>query len=125
LIRRLTGQKEPIRAMAFSPDGKLLASASEGSPTWLWEIATGKVLRRFLDDPKKGRLFYSLYVRSLAFSPDGKILATGCADHSLYLWEATGGPWRECSSARMGSASSRPAMTRSAGSWNGMRPPAE
>ncbi len=92
MIRRLAGQKEPIRALAFSPDGKWLASGSENGPVCLWEIATGKVCRRFPEDSKK-RWRPN---RSLAFSPDGKILANGYSDHTLFLWDvATGAKLRE------------------------------
>ena len=77
--------REPGRRtyLAYSPDGKTLVSiARSGSETecrW-WDLATGKVLRRWAD------------VRApTALSPDGKILALGAEGSRLHLWNlATG-----------------------------------
>jgi RNA polymerase sigma factor (sigma-70 family) len=67
--------------VAFSPDGRLLAVGGWRGTTGLWDVATGKLLRR-LDDPSK-------VVGALAFSPDGRMLATG--GDAVRLWElATG-----------------------------------
>src|SRR5579864_2250015 len=56
----------PVLALAFSPDGKALASASGDGTLRLWETASGKETRRFLGH--KGE------VRCVAFAPDGKSL---------------------------------------------------
>ena len=67
---------------AFSPDGKLLATADKVGHVVVWEVATGKQARTFESpdhytwDPKQRR--HSIGgVRSLEFSPDGKLLAVG------------------------------------------------
>jgi WD40 repeat protein len=57
-----------IRGAAFSPDGKLLASAGNDGMVCLWNSATGKEIHRF---PNQG---YGVYA-AVAFSPDGKTLA--------------------------------------------------
>src|SRR5215510_14022487 len=59
----------PVLALAFSPDGKTLASVSGDGSLRLWESATGKEVRRFLGH--RGE------VRCVAFAPDGNSLLSG------------------------------------------------
>src|SRR5262249_20627908 len=88
---RLVGHKTGIEAVAFSADGRLLASGgggpygkgSEERMVRVWDVAGGKELAGF------GKL--GVTVRSLAFSRDGKTLAAGFADHSVRLWEVASG----------------------------------
>ena len=90
LARTLTGHTSAVLGVAFSPDGRLLATAPGREwAVWLWDPATGEHLRT-LDSPRSS--FYSVYsVYAVAFSPDGRLLAA--ADHSgaVWLWDpATG-----------------------------------
>lgn len=76
-----------LTSLAFSPDGKLLASGSLNyeygrSSVFLWNAKTGKETRRF-NQPKHG-------VSSLAFSHDGKVLAAG-SNCSIHLWQVETG----------------------------------
>jgi len=64
--------------VAFSPDGKLLATSSMGNDARLWELPSGN-LRATL----KGHVQAILAV---AFSPDGKTLVTGGMDRKVKLW---------------------------------------
>ena len=59
-----------IHDAAYSPDGKILATAGESGKIHLWEAATGKQIA-LLEGEKNTMLL------SLAFSPDGKTLASG------------------------------------------------
>jgi WD40 repeat protein len=82
------GKVEPrsVAAVAFSPDGKTLASGGEDSLVRLWDVGTGK-----LQHTLKGRRGW---VDAVAFSPDGKLVAGGgCTDDSLdtCLWDAKTG----------------------------------
>ncbi len=56
----------PVLSMAFSPDGKLLATSSDEPGVRIWEVEGGRFLRQL---PSRDG---SHYVRSVAFSPDGK-----------------------------------------------------
>ena len=67
-----------IEDVAFSPDGKTLAMASDGGTMLLWDVAAGKHLETL-----KG---HSSTVRAVVFSPDGRTLASGSADQTVRLW---------------------------------------
>lgn len=76
-IRILSAEIE-IRAVAFSPDGKTLASGSADKTIKLWNIDTGEEICTISG--------HRLAVTALAFSSDGQILATASADKTIKLW---------------------------------------
>lgn len=69
--------KMPVTAVAFSPDGKILAVAT-GRAVHLWEVSTGKMVRTL-----EG---HSQSVTSVAFLHDSRTLASGSLDGTVRLW---------------------------------------
>jgi WD40 repeat protein len=65
--------------VAFSPDGRILATGSEDKTIRLWDVATGKVAGVL-----KG---HTDAVTCLTFNPIGKILASGSKDKTIRLWD--------------------------------------
>ena len=72
-----------VRAVAFTPDGQLIASVSHDKTIRLWESATG-MCRITLDG-------HSDWVTAVAFSPDGALVASASADKSVRIWETATG----------------------------------
>jgi WD domain, G-beta repeat/AAA domain len=65
--------------VAFSTDGRTLASGSDDQPVQLWEVASGQRLRPLSGHADK--------VSSVAFSPDSKLLASGGLDSTARIWD--------------------------------------
>ena len=70
-----------VRSVAFSPDGKTLASGSWDNKVKLWKVEDGTEIRSLTGHSRD-------YVYSVAFSPDGKTLASGSQDETIKLWRA-------------------------------------
>jgi WD40 repeat protein len=83
LLARFGKHEWQISSLAFSPDGRFLASVAFGEGGCrLWEVATMNEVRRIGADVD-GLL-------SVTFSPDGRTLATGNCDTTALVWDVTG-----------------------------------
>src|SRR5262249_2012954 len=77
-VRDIAALASEISAVAFHPDGGLLASAGKDGLIHVWQADRGQVLATFALDGS---------LPSLAFSPDGKTLAVGGDTAAVNLWD--------------------------------------
>lgn len=82
-IAAFKGHGKGVSQVAFSRDGKLLASASTDNTIKTWDIATGRELHTFTG--------HTAAIDSIDFSPDGRLLASAAEDGATFLWDANTG----------------------------------
>jgi WD40 repeat protein len=84
----MNGHSDDVYAIAYSPDGKLLATGGGDSSIFLWDVATRQRVGLTLAE-HSGSIF------SLVFSPDGATLASAGSDGQILLWDVATGERKE------------------------------
>ena len=121
IVGTLEGHTDPVYAIAWSPDGKTLATASFDNTVRLWDAATRKEIKKY-----EG---HSKLVLAVAIAPDGKHILSGSQDNTAKIWDypdvrpvktfaghpGASRPWP--SSPTANSSPQRPASRSRSGTW--------
>jgi WD40 repeat protein len=91
----LDATRAPITALAWTPEGKVLAAGDDGGGIYLWEYPSSKWLHECKHPGK---------VQALAWSPDGKQLAAAGVDGTVTLWDRDGASVGSLGDAHSGAA---------------------
>jgi WD40 repeat protein len=94
----LFGHETPLRTVAVSSDGNLLASGDSDALIGLWNVESG-IRLRFLEEKAR-------FVNSVAFSPDGKTLASGTDKNQIIFWDVKTGKQRQMLQGHKGGVTS-------------------
>lgn len=85
VLHRLTGHQSLLWSVTYGPKSKNVFTASWDGTIKMWDVATGKEVRRF---PSNGRISD---VNGIAISPDGTKLMAGADDSAVHIWDINNG----------------------------------
>jgi WD40 repeat protein len=85
----LIGHTNNVTGVAFSPDGKILASASYDKTIRLWDVSSHKEIAILEGHTDTGHTGHTDTIWRVAFSPDGKTLASASWDKTIRLWDVS------------------------------------
>jgi WD40 repeat protein len=91
-VQEFKGHTQPVRAVAFTFDGRYALSASDDGTIRVWDLGTGKECRTFTG--------HASAVTSLAVSPDGHSIASASADGSIKIWQLPRQAWPHVEEAK-------------------------
>ncbi|WP_448519193.1 OmpA family protein [Rhodoflexus sp.] len=83
LERTLQGHEGQVQNIRFSPNGKMLASGGSDGQIIIWDVATGRILRKMKGHAKT--------VYEVTFNKDGKLLASAGEEGTACVWEVATG----------------------------------
>lgn len=83
LLQELRGHADEIEQVIFSPDGRLLATASWDATIRVWSVSNGALVRELVGHTRD--------VYGIAFSPDGRFLLSGSWDQTVKFWHVQSG----------------------------------
>ena len=82
VINTLTAHQDSISQIKYSPDGKMIASASWDKTIKLWNVDTGELINTLTG--------HTDGINSIAFSPDNQFLISGSEDKTIKIWNIVG-----------------------------------
>jgi WD40 repeat protein len=90
-VRQIDAHRKWIRAVAATPDGRILASVADDMVCRLWELENGRLIRELRGHAELTPTQFPSMLFACAISPDGRLLATGDKVGHIALWDISSG----------------------------------